>query len=480
MSQLDILISELNNGIKEDNHSFDDIKDKALLLTSLNELRNVIGMDRLKDSVASQVQYLITMSKESKSKRMLNTVLYGPPGTGKTTVGTILAKIWYSLGYLDGEPTTVSDKITTAMKKTDGETMFYIFILIGYGIYYLILFLRSINSKIGYQYTILLIIGIILLAYILYMVYKYNSSKSNTNIKTISNQISKSNKHKNGKQGNKNKKGNKDGKEDNDRGNNNKDKKNVGVPDYSNLIKIVSREDFVAGYVGQTAIKTKNLLESNKGRVTFIDEAYSLLHDPRDSFGMEALTTLNLYMSEHPNSTIVIFGGYKDLMQTGIFKAQPGLPRRCMWHFECTPYNGNELFEIFKRQLKKEQWSIHKDEVDDVMNLFKQNADCFPNFGGDTERLAFYSQLEYSKDSITGNTLQKSKNLSKILTLSQIERGLRSLKENNIHNSNTNLHQENNLATDGLNKVTNLNQLNKAETLEALEQFMKLTQTKDK
>jgi hypothetical protein len=162
----------------------------------------------------------------------------------------------------------------------------------------------------------------------------------------------------------------------------------------------------------------------------FIDEAYSLLNDSRDPYGLEALTTLNLFMSENPESIVVIFAGYEDLLQNGIFKAQPGLPRRCMWQFKCEGYNGPQLASIFYRQLEKEGWDVVNRKA--VTKLITKNLDLFPSFGGDTERLSFFSQLEASRE-----TFLSTKNTAHIgirtLTIEQIKRGLERLKENNIH-----------------------------------------------
>ncbi|GAG02572.1 unnamed protein product, partial [marine sediment metagenome] len=165
------------------------------------------------------------------------------------------------------------------------------------------------------------------------------------------------------------------------------------------IIKVVSRKDFVAEYLGQTAIKTKKLLNANIGKVLFIDEAYSLYQNGSmggDMYGSEALTTLNLFMSENPNKIVVIFAGYEGLMKNGIFKSQPGLPRRCMWHFQCDGYNGNQLGDIFLLQLKKKDWRVN--DVVGIKKMIIDNSSLFPSHGGDTERLIFYSQLAASRN----------------------------------------------------------------------------------
>ena len=74
----------------------------------------------------------------------------------------------------------------------------------------------------------------------------------------------------------------------------------------------VDRSDFVGEYAGWTEAKTRTLLEESRGKVLFIDEAYNLVTDERDSFGKVALTALNKFMSENPDEIIVIFAGYHD------------------------------------------------------------------------------------------------------------------------------------------------------------------------
>jgi len=160
----------------------------------------------------------------------------------------------------------------------------------------------------------------------------------------------------------------------------------------------------------------------------FIDEAYSLLNDTRDAYGMEALTTLNLFLSENPGKIVVIFAGYEDLMKYGIFQAQPGLLRRCMWKFKIDGYSGDELADIFFLQAKKEGWRIPSKEIRKIRNVISSNKQLFTAFGGDTERLLFFSQLEASKNSISMSSSDLS---GKLLTYNDIKMGIISLKENN-------------------------------------------------
>lgn len=162
-------------------------------------------------------------------------------------------------------------------------------------------------------------------------------------------------------------------------------------------IKIVSRPDFVGQYVGHTCDKTQKLLTSTleEGKVLFIDEAYSIVLDEKDSFGHEALNELNRFMSEYPE-LVVIFAGYKNKMEDTLFRYQPGFKRRCTWVFEISNYTGEMLTAIFKKQLGKEGW-IYSGADEELNSFFSKKMKHFDSFGGDTIRMALYCKLKYSE-----------------------------------------------------------------------------------
>lgn len=167
------------------------------------------------------------------------------------------------------------------------------------------------------------------------------------------------------------------------------DKNNVSI---ESMVKIVSRTDFVAEYLGHTALKTENLLKKNHGKVILIDEAYSLINGDKDSYGMEALTALNKYMSENPE-TVIIFLGYKDLMAE-LFDKQPGLKRRCTWIINIEKYTSVGITKIFIQQLSDDKWKIEDNIA--IYEFFEKNLSYFTAYGGDTLRLIFYCKLAYS------------------------------------------------------------------------------------
>mgnify|MGYP003349594333 CR=1 FL=1 len=94
---------------------------------------------------------------------------------------------------------------------------------------------------------------------------------------------------------------------------------NLGILN-KKIFKKVSRNDLVAGYLGQTAIKTKDMIKASLGGVLFIDEAYSLGNsEKRDSFAKECVDTLCEALSEHKHNWMVIIAGYeKDLKEHGV------------------------------------------------------------------------------------------------------------------------------------------------------------------
>jgi hypothetical protein len=460
------------------------VKHPEKLLVAMKELNGMIGMTKLKDSIAKQVMYLIknapiavatgpakghdtkvpeakstdtkatdnkatgkvTSSKATKrsgsematpaAKRsnttsiievkipkaaatpvikipihttnsfdMLNTVLYGPPGTGKTRVGMILCKIWLAIGCLkpnakDASPPAQLDSFDSAMFISENS-------LITYDIY---MKLENLSHKMRvFRNTLHL---------------NFNLTEEWKAINEKLDQIRNTNTNLCNKNQDFITKNNiidilKDPPPE--------DKKPPKSTD--DTFVVVSREDFVAKYVGHSALKTLKLLNDNLGKVVFIDEAYSLIHGDRDIFGMEALTTLNLFMSQHPHDIIIIFAGYKNLMQEGIFTSQPGLQRRCTWVHEIEAYTPEELLQIFRFQLKEVGQEIDVTE-NDILNFFKTNKDKFPGFGGDTKRLIFYAKLEHASESFEKSMLDESYVPNKTLSIGNIEAGLKMLNAN--------------------------------------------------
>lgn len=141
-----------------------------------------------------------------------------------------------------------------------------------------------------------------------------------------------------------------------------------------------SRVDLVAGYVGHTALKVKEVLEKAKGGVLFIDEAYALAGEGND-FGSEAIATLIKGMEDNRDDMVVIVAGYTDLMQ-GFLDSNPGLKSRFSKTIYFPDYNADELTKIFKKFCHDNNVRANNRVMEDVRNHFmKETAHKKRNYG---------------------------------------------------------------------------------------------------
>jgi SpoVK/Ycf46/Vps4 family AAA+-type ATPase len=118
-----------------------------------------------------------------------------------------------------------------------------------------------------------------------------------------------------------------------------------------------SRADFVAGYVGQTAIKTKKKIREALGGVLFIDEAYSLLGQSSGDFGKEVIDTLVDEMTRHNENLVIILAGYPAEMDM-LLESNPGLRSRFKKFFHFPDYSAGELLLIIRNYAGKYQYKI--------------------------------------------------------------------------------------------------------------------------
>jgi stage V sporulation protein K len=131
----------------------------------------------------------------------------------------------------------------------------------------------------------------------------------------------------------------------------------------------VDRTQLVAGYVGQTAPKTTQVVESALGGVLFIDEAYSLVPEERkDPFGEEAISTLLRLMVDHADDLVVIVAGYKDEMAR-LITSNPGLKSRFSRSIHFADYSPAELVEIFKVLCKQHGYQFSAETSESVHQL---------------------------------------------------------------------------------------------------------------
>jgi len=174
--------------------------------------------------------------------------------------------------------------------------------------------------------------------------------------------------------------------------------KDLGILSKKSTFTIAYREDFVGEYLGHSAIKTRNLLESCLGGCLFVDELYALGcgGSNKDSFSKEAIDTINAFLSEHKKDFVFIGAGYSDDIEKCFFSVNKGLKRRFQWHHKIDTYSNEELADIFLKMVRSGSWKIEF-EKQDVVDLITLNKDNFKDNGGSCESLFSKGKLAHSK-----------------------------------------------------------------------------------
>jgi SpoVK/Ycf46/Vps4 family AAA+-type ATPase len=174
-----------------------------------------------------------------------------------------------------------------------------------------------------------------------------------------------------------------------------------------NTFKKVTRSDLVAGYLGQTAIKTKRVIEECLGGVLFIDEAYSL---GDDSFSKECIDTLCEALSDHKDDLMVIVAGYENELNDTFFKVNSGMHSRFIWRFAINSYTPKELMQIFEKQILDNGWKLREDFILKE-TWFKNNKDTFLHYGRDMEILFSYVKISHAQR-VFGKEISEKKKIS--------------------------------------------------------------------
>lgn len=202
--------------------------------------------------------------------------------------------------------------------------------------------------------------------------------------------------------------------------------KAMGVLSPDGTFTVAYRDDFIAGYLGQTASKTKKLLRSCLGGILFIDEVYALAprDNDRDSFSKEAIDTITGFLSEHKNDFCCIIAGYEDEVQNCFFGMNKGLERRFPWVHRISDYTKEELYEIFLKMVKDMNWNINVNEKE-IIKLFEDNKDMFKNAGGDIETFITKCKMFHAKRVFT---LERSHKF--ILSKQDLESALKFMRKN--------------------------------------------------
>ena len=192
----------------------------------------------------------------------------------------------------------------------------------------------------------------------------------------------------------------------------------------NNKFKKVTRSDLIAGYLGQTALKTKDVIKNSLGGVLFIDEAYSLGNaEKKDSYAKECLDTLCESLSNHKNELMVIIAGYEEELNNCFFSFNPGLRSRFTWNYKINEYNCEELKDIFVKKINDNGWTMNTELKS---SFFEDNKLLFKSFGRDIENFFSKIKIAHSRRVFCLENTEKTK-----ITFRDIEKGLELFKNNN-------------------------------------------------
>jgi len=147
----------------------------------------------------------------------------------------------------------------------------------------------------------------------------------------------------------------------------------LGILKKGQLIE-VDRSGLVAGYIGQTAIKTSEVIEKAIGGVLFVDEAYTLsARKGENDFGQEAIDTILKAMEDRRDEFIVIAAGYTQLMED-FLESNPGLRSRFNKFVFFPDYTPQELLDIFLLTAKKNGYTVGEEAKDYVKDYYEKKT----------------------------------------------------------------------------------------------------------
>jgi len=179
----------------------------------------------------------------------------------------------------------------------------------------------------------------------------------------------------------------------------------LGVLARGHLVE-VDRVGLVGGYIGQTALKTQQVIESAMNGVLFIDEAYSLTRYSSDNdFGMECISTLLKAMEDHRDALIVIVAGYTDPMQS-FLASNPGLRSRFTKQVHFPDYGSDELWRIFSHIVDINGYQLSESAAEAararIAAIYERKSD---NFGNAREmRTLFEDVVQAQANRLTSQT----------------------------------------------------------------------------
>jgi len=201
----------------------------------------------------------------------------------------------------------------------------------------------------------------------------------------------------------------------------------LGILSKGQLVE-VDRSGLVAGYVGQTALKTGKVIEKALGGVLFIDEAYALNGGGENDFGQEAIDTILKAMEDHRDDLVVIVAGYVEPMERFIH-SNPGLESRFNRFLHFDDYTLDEMMGIFAMQCKKEHYELEPDAEEQVRDFIRaENTDGI-SFGNARGVRNLFEQILIQQANRLAVMPDVTKEALTKLTAADIEAARRAVKE---------------------------------------------------
>jgi SpoVK/Ycf46/Vps4 family AAA+-type ATPase len=195
--------------------------------------------------------------------------------------------------------------------------------------------------------------------------------------------------------------------------------KELGVLEKGHLVE-VNRSDLVAGYQGQTAIKTEKIIQDALGGTLFIDEAYTLSRGKND-FGQEAIDTLLKKMEDNKGNLVVIAAGYTNEMQD-FLESNPGLRSRFNNIFEFEDYSPRQLLAIAYDIAYNNGYILDEGALQILLEIFNEIYDKRDSTFGNarTARNILYSAISNQEERIS-KVVNPSDEVLKVITLDDVQ-----------------------------------------------------------